>query len=177
MSELRIDNKIYELPESWNDVTVKQYREMYNLDEDITDFERRIEMMKILTPIESELIDQLNIEHFSNIEQHLLWFNEPIVYEDKDYIELDGDKYYFYTDFKKFSIGEVISVELLEKEADGNLLKVYNKLLCIFLRKKDDEGNYEEFKNTFMNRAELFDTAKIVEVNQTLSFFFKTERQ
>ena len=68
-------------------------------------------------------------------------------------------------------MGEVISLELIMKEADGNLFKMMDKLLCIFLRKKKNNGKLETFKPEMMSRAELFKKAPISKVYNVFSFF------
>jgi hypothetical protein len=45
------------------------------------------------------------------------------------------------------------------------------KLLCIFLRKKKENGKLESFKNSFMEREELFENVMISDVNNLFLFF------
>jgi hypothetical protein len=50
-------------------------------------------------------------------------------------------------------------------------MKVMPQLLCIFLRKKKENGNLEKYKTTFMQRTEKFKTIKVDEINHIFSFF------
>jgi hypothetical protein len=84
---------------------------------------------------------------------------------------VNGDKYYMKTDFDKMKYGEIMSVELLMASSGGNLLKVMDKLLCIFLRQKNENGKLESFKADFLERAESFKKIPISQVNQIFTFF------
>ena len=45
------------------------------------------------------------------------------------------------------------------------------QLLCIFLRKKKENGQLEKYKTSFMNRVEIFKKIKIDEINHIFNFF------
>ena len=88
-----------------------------------------------------------------------------------DFIELGDDKYYLKKDFSQLTMGEVISIDTILSEANGNIYKVMDKLLCIFLRKKKENGNLEAFKSEFMERRWGFRDIKISKVFNLFSFF------
>jgi hypothetical protein len=84
---------------------------------------------------------------------------------------LGDDKYYLKKDFSQLTMGEVISIDTIMAEANGNIYKVMDKLLCIFLRKKKENGNLETFKPEFMERRWGFRDIKISKVFNLFSFF------
>jgi hypothetical protein len=45
------------------------------------------------------------------------------------------------------------------------------QLLCIFLRKKKENGKLEKYKTSFMGRQEIFKKIKIDEINHVFNFF------
>jgi hypothetical protein len=124
-----------------------------------------------LTGIEEELIYLLTQEQFLEVVEKVKFTNEEIVSELKESILVEGEEYFIKKDFDKLNMGEIISIESLLKQSDGDLSKCMSKLLCVFLRKKKENGNLESFKNSFMEREELFDNVMITDVNNLFVFF------
>lgn len=178
--KLTIDNKtsLFTYPSNWSEVTVKQYRELQELNSDDNSLRNRVSIVAIMLGIGDDLIYQFSPEDFNKIESDLIWFLEPMnIEEDVEYIELNNEKYYLFQDFKSYAVGEMISIELLVEKSKGNLLAVYNELLCIFLRKKDANGEFEKFKNSMMERATLFDSVPIGKINSMMVFFSDIVKQ
>ena len=67
-------------------------------------------------------------------------------------------------------MGEVISIETLIGSTD-NFIKVMDKLLCVFLRKKKENGKLEIFKNNMMERDVMFRQLPVSQVINIFSFF------
>lgn len=178
--KLTIDDKqkVFTYPSEWSEVTVKQYRELQELNSEYNSLRNRVAIVAIMLGIGDDLIYQFSPEDFNKIEADLIWFLEPMQIEDDvEYIELNEEKYYLYQDFKAYGVGEMISIELLIEKSKGNLLAVYNELLCIFLRKKDENGKYEKFTNSMMSRASLFDNVPIGKINSMMVFFSNIGKQ
>lgn len=172
--KLTIDNKtnLYTYPSDWSEVTVKQYRELQELDSNNHSLKNRVSIVAIMLGINDDVIYQFSPDDFNKIEADLVWFLKPMeIEENVDSLELNGETYYLYQDFKSYGVGEMISIELLIEKSKGNLLAVYNELLCIFLRKKDANGKFETFKNAMMERASLFDSVPIGKINSMMVFF------
>ena len=90
-------------------------------------------------------------------------------------IIVDGEEFFLYTEFEKLNVGEQWSIDILTKEANGNLLNVYTKLLCMFLRKKKDNGKFESFEVEHLDRAPMFGKLSIVTVQRLMIFFLNGE--
>lgn len=168
-------NKLFKIPTSWEEVTVKQYSEILKIDNELPNLTQRIKLVSSLLGIDEELIEMMDQEDFVKIEEQLSFLSTNMPTTKVDFIELEGEKYYLYTEFEKLNLGEQISIDLITKEANGNMLNVYPKLLCLFLRKKKDNGKFETFKTDHMDRVSMFENVEITKVNQLLLFFSNGE--
>lgn len=171
---LEIDDEVkeYSLPESWDDVTIEEFIKIFSFDRnDLTPIELSVKVINILTGIDEETILMIDVDNFNKINETIKFTGKDVVPVNCEYVELNGEKYYLKSDFSQLTMGEVISIEILLQSADGNLFKVMDKLLCIFLRKKKENGKLETFKGEFMNRADLFKTTPISKVYNIFSFF------
>jgi len=171
---LEIDDEVREfnLPQNWDEVTIGDFVKIFSINkENLTQFEVAIKTINILTGIDEETIMMMNVNDFESMTENLMFTKTDITPINVDSIELNGEVFYLKNDFSQLTMGEVISIETILQSADGNLFKVMDKLLCIFLRKKKDNGKLENFKGTFMSRADLFKTAPITKVYNIFSFF------
>ncbi|MCP4761449.1 MAG: hypothetical protein GY870_06680 [archaeon] len=172
--EIEIDGEVkeFKVPQGWNEVTVKQTSKIASIDRGgINNLELMIEILSILGNVDKEICYMMQQEDFINIIETLKFTNEEIKSELKDSIVLGGEEYLLKKDFDKLTMGEIISIETIIKEYDNNIQLALPKLLCIFLRKKLENGKLESFKNDFMEREELFGEAIITDVNDIFLFF------
>ena len=166
------EDKVFEMPENWDEVTVGDFMDLFNINrEGLSQYQSAVETLKIFTKMPEELIYMMSMSDFEQLAKVLEFVTKDVDGELAEYIELGGDKYYLKKDFSSLTMGEVISIETIVNDAGNNIFKVVDKLLCIFLRKKKENGNLEAFKGDFMNRVELFRTAPIGKVYNIFSFF------
>lgn len=160
----------FKIPDNWNDVTVGQYQEIIKIDKtNLTDIEILTKLLNTLTNIDEELIYQLPISEFNKIVTILEFTKDEIKITPKDFIIINGEEYWLKKDFESLTLGETISIEAIIK--DKNIEEEIDKLLCVFLRKKKENGKLESFKNEFMERVELFKTIPISDIHNILVFF------
>jgi hypothetical protein len=127
--------------------------------------------INVFTGIDEDLLLMMNYNDFQQIIGVLQFTNKDMEPQVVDYVELDGEKYYLRKDFDKFTMGEIISIETILSSSENNILKVMDKLLCIFLRKKKENGKFEPFKGEMMDRVELFRTAPVSKIHHIFNFF------
>lgn len=171
---LEIDDevKVFNLPENWDEVTIGDFVKIFSFNrEELTNIELSVKTINVLTDLDEEIIMMMNVEDFEKLVETLSFVSTDLTPVNVDYIELEGEKYYLKTDFSQLTMGEVISIETILQSADGNLFRVMDKLLCIFLRKKKENGKLETFKGEFMYRTDLFSNAPITKVYNVFSFF------
>lgn len=189
MKNLALDvygkKKEFSIPTEWSEISIKMWRSIININETSTLNEQRMMLISILIGIDMDIVEQLYTDDFRLLESEIEWLVRLDVNDDgklewvfgeiptikKEFIEINGEKYYYYSDFNKLTMGEEISLNILTEQTGGNILAGYNKLLCILLRKKDESGKLEKFKSSFMDRAELFDNIPIVDVHNLMVFF------
>jgi hypothetical protein len=167
------EEKTYNIPSEWNEVTVGQAADLNDLSTfDGTEIEKIVKILTIFCPdIDTDDIFAMTPEQFNQIVEMIGFISNPVDGDLADSIVLDGEEYFLKKDFTKLSMGEIISIDVIMKQTGGDISKALSKMLCIFLRKKKENGELETFKNKFMEREELFRSAKITDVNNLMLFF------
>ncbi len=164
--------KEFQLPESWSEITVKQYSKILKLEENDNDIERTVNICSILTGIDEDTLYMMSTEQFTSLSHHLSFLSQPVPEVTKESIEINGDTYYLKNDFNQLNVAETMSIEQILKDNGNDFLKAMPQMLCLLLRKKKDNGKLEAFKPNMMNRAELFgNNISIGDVNQLFLFF------
>jgi hypothetical protein len=173
--KLQVDNdgvKDYYFPSSWEDVTVEQFCNIYSIDTNIhTGMFYSFELIHQLSGIDREIVEQIDYQDYKELIKSLEFVYTPIKEEKKESITIEGEEYFLHTEFNSYTAGEVISIETILQSADGDVKKVMGKLLCIFLRKKNENGELEKFNTRFMSREEMFNKIKISDINHIFNFF------
>lgn len=171
--ELFIDGETfeYEVADNWGEVSVFQAQELFTLSrEDKTQIELVVAILSILSSIPEDYVYMLTPEQFSELTNVISFTNDEVVAEEVDSITIGEDVYYLKNDFSQMTMGEIISIDTLIG-TEGNYAESMSKLLCIFLRKKLDNGSLESFKNNFMEREDMFGKLPISQVNNIFLFF------
>lgn len=172
---LEIDDEqmTFHIPSEWKDVDVETFAKLYGFErKDMTQMELDVAIVNILTGIEEDIIWQMRPEQWNKVMDIIDFANKDVVGEEVESIMVGEEEYFLYKDYEKFNLGEIASIKLLASKAtDGNLASVFPQLLCIFLRKKKENGKLEGFKNEFMDRAESFKSVSILYVNNLMLFF------
>ena len=170
--ELDEGSKLYQFPTSWSEVTIEHFKNLYTINKDIhSGMFYTFEVIHQLTGIDRDVIEQIDYENFTKLVDQMKFIYEPIEEKKLNSIEVDGEEYFLYTEFNKYTAGEIISIETILSSANNEIFKVMPELLCIFLRKKKENGNLEKYKTTFMERRDKFKNIKIDEINHIFTFF------
>jgi len=171
------DTQSFNVPENWDEVTVEQFMELVELQnnakEEKNPLNTVIKMTHIMTGIPMDIIEMVPVDQFHLIQDTLLYTKEEVNIEKSDYVEIDGDTYWVKNDFNKLTMGETITIETLIKDTPNeNVMNVFDKLLTVFLRKKTKKGNLESFKSSFLEeRVEVFRRLPISQVYAIMVFF------
>lgn len=164
--------KTYSFPTSWSEVTVEQFSNLYSIDkEKYTGMFHTFEVIHQLTGVDREVIELIDYEDFVTLVKVLAFVYEPIEDKKSESVIIDGEEYFIHSEFNKYTAGEIISLDMIINSSKGEFVKVMPQLLCIFLRKKNENGKLEKYKTSFMNRIELFKKIKIDEINHVFNFF------
>lgn len=173
--EIDDDVKSFDVPENWDEVTVQQFMGLVELQEEakeeVNPLNTIIKLTHLMTGIPIDIVEMVPVDQFHLIQDTLKYTKEEVDIEKKDSVEIDGDTYYIKNDFNSLTMGETITIETLVKDTQ-NVMSIFDKLLCVFLRKKTKKGNLETFKSTFIeDRSEMFRRLPISEVYAIMVFF------
>ncbi len=163
----------YKLPESWSEVTVGQWSEVIkaNSNTGATVFERIVVLLGVLVNIEPEKAWGIDIADFDQIDKAFKFLSKPPGLKKVTSIKVGGDRYYVKQDYNKHTLGEIASLTMIEKDSGGDIEKAIPEMLCVFLRKKKENGKLESFKVEHMERAEIFRSVKVADANRLFLFF------
>jgi hypothetical protein len=176
--QLTIDGNLnsIDLPTGWDEINLSTYRKLLSMDQDLPEFTKNILTISIILGVDIEVVREMYKEDFDKIVEEIKFiFSEEIGTERYESIEVDGEEFFLYHDFTKLTMGEQESINILITKSNGNIMEVYNELLCLLLRKKDENGKLETFKSYMMERASLFDKVPISKINGLLVFFLNSE--
>ena len=172
--KIEIEDEVLELKvvSAWEEITVDQYAEVQKvLETEANELEKSISVLSKLTGVDEDVFYSMYPEDFTKAAEMLTFLNEEVPQEKCESIMVEGEEYFIKDDFKKLTLGETISLELILERYGNNVLKGFPEMLCIFLRKKKDNGKLEVFKNSFMDRAQMFGKLPITKIQH---LFFST---
>ncbi len=164
--------KTYSIPTSWDEVTVKQFSQLYKVKNDNSnELLAAVNLINAITEIDTSTLLQMDIDDFKTLSKSISFISEEVKKTDVDYLILDGEKYYLYTDFNKLTTGEVITLETIIESSNHDIHRIIPDLLCLFLRKKNENGKYEKFTTDMLKRKELFLQVPISQIYHVFAFF------
>lgn len=172
--ELEIDGTTnnYNLPTEWDDITVRQLQKVAKIqaEDNPNLIETSAKVIAALLDIELETVYMLSPQAFNQLTAEVEFLNTDITTTSVDSIMVGDDEYFLKKDYNKLTMGEVISIQAIINKSKDNIIEAMPELLCIFLRKKNN-GELETFKNSFMDRAEIFMDIPITQVYSILINF------
>ena len=165
-------NKTYNIPTSWNEVSVRQFNQLYRFkNENSNELLGVVNLISAISDIDTSILLQMDIDDFKSLTSQVEFVTTEVPKVEVDYLEVNGDKYYLYTDFNKLTTGEVITLETILESSNFDIHKVMTDLLCLFLRKKDSEGRFEKFTTDMLKRKEIFLELPVSQIYHVFGFF------
>ena len=164
-----IDLGVWNVPSSWDEVTLKQYQEIERYYEGKDKgFDIR-EVLHILTNHSEDEINMLPLDFLEKIMEKLSFITEPIKEEEpRNWIEIDGERYTVHTE-QQLKTGEYIASDTLLKGDKHN----YSGLLAILCR-KNGEIYDSKFENEVLDdRIKLFEKQPITKILCIIGFFLQ----
>lgn len=163
--EIIKDFGTYNLPKSWNDLTLKQYENLERVYK-----EENLDVRGIIEALgehSREEIDQLPIEFLNKLLDSLQWMETaPKFGEPTNKIEIDGEVYQVNV-MEKLKTGEYIAIDQVLKSDDTN----YAAILAILCRKKGEIYDSKFEAEELEKRIELFERQPMMNVMKIVSFF------
>ena len=158
----------FKLPESWSEVTIKQFQEIEALQIE-KETERSLAYLEIFTGIKSEDLRALPFTDLLNLDKEIGFINSNNKAEIKYIIDVDGVKYGLQYDFTKMKTSEYIDFDTLV--TSENVIGNIHAILALLYRPivKDGKGK-KDYKiedytsDNLMERAEIFREEMSVEI-------------
>lgn len=164
-----IDLGVWNVPSSWDEVTLKQYQEIERYYEGKDKgFDIR-EVLHILTNHTEDEINMLPLDFLEQIMEKLSFITEPIKEEEpRNWVEIDGERYTVHTE-NQLKTGEYIASDTALKGDRHN----YAGLLAILCRKEGElyDSNFEN--EVLESRIKLFEAQPITKIFCIIGFFLQ----
>lgn len=168
MYKINVNNQSYDCPSNWGEVTLNQYMHIVAIPDEIGNISRIIKILNILTGIEEEIIEQLDISTINQI--NFDWLKEKIKADKIQHeVEIDGVKYGV-ADFKKMTLGEYADAE---EFCRNDYISNLHKLIAVLVRPLNEKGEVEKYDGDEVEqRAKLFKNKMNIENMVAISNFF-----
>lgn len=187
MKKVEIIDKEYDLPTSWDDITVGMFEKIVKHSSLLNEYKSKtlfaVEMFAILLDAPVELVKRLTSESFNKISDEVEWVNSEPMRKKVDKFEVNNELWVPIKDFNKLTVGE--SVDLETVIADSKPEEILASILPILIRRarpvnkngetvleptEFESDKYEETKELF--KKEL----KVTEVMSIRDFFLGSEK-
>jgi hypothetical protein len=160
------------LPDGWEEVDVDTYQRVFSKSfQDLPAIQQTLHIITSLTNLSEDIILALPIDTFKEIVDKVRFIFSEIPNEDIEFITINDENYYLYTDYSQLTTGEIISLDTILESNKNNINKCLSDILCIFLRKKKSNGKFERFSTTFFERKDMFSKLPISQVYHLIIFF------
>jgi len=181
MKKLNLNGNEVQVPESWEEISISCYKRIVEIKDlegkdlvkDINSTQRVAALLSKVLSISIEEVYKLTIPDFNAIITTLKFLEEVIPNKTIDEIEILGEKYYVKSDIDKFSVGEMISLEVYVQQ-DPSFINLIAPSLALMLRKRTDNGGLAEFEaekfTEFISTIEQ--NVSIADVFGLCAFFF-----
>jgi len=186
---LQFNKKEYKLPTSHKELVLKDYRRIANVDVSLTDIEKYVEFIHILTGIEKEDIKNIDISQIHTIQNNINYLFEKFDEELVDRFILNGVKYGFNKNLDDISFGEYIDMESLSDKNKLNeslhiLLAILYRPVIKFQKRswktlfnKNKDYKIEKYNSEDVyDRAELFNNELTMDKVMGALVFFSLSR-
>ena len=167
-----LEDIVATLPASWEEITVEDYQRLFEKDfQSLPAIQQTLHILTSLTKLPEDVVLLLPIDTFKDLVEKIRFIYGEITKDEVEYLTINEENYYLYTDYNQLTTGEIISLDTLMETNKNNINKCLSDILCIFLRKKKDNGKMEKFSTTMFERKDMFKKLPITKVYHLIIFF------
>lgn len=161
------------LPNSWHQVKLYQFKELRELSENVGFFNTQLETLAILADVPSDELEDLEIEDITELFKRVKWvLNEPKKGVSSE-LSIDGETYIL-KPFKKLTLDEFIDLDYF---LQNDYLKHITHVMAVFYRRIDaDKWNnvsFEPYIYSPFERQELFEDVEVTKVYGVIHDYLK----
>lgn len=184
MIELTINNT-FELPESWDEVTLEQYVNILNanLDKYKSNILKHIKCLAILAgdPKLEDEVKQIDTTDLNTLLTTFSWINTTPDYNalpSKDTLVVDGVTFKIKKDFNTLNVDEVVTIEEVTQSEQFDLHH-FEIAFAVLFRKLDDQGQEQELTVDLLLNTILQFRGKVMlkDVFAVLAFFLSGDNR
>jgi hypothetical protein len=164
-----IDLGVWNVPTSWDEVTLRQYQEIERYYEGKDEHFDVRKVLNILTNHTEDEINMLPLEYLEEIMEKLNFLSSlPREEEPRNWCEINGERYSVHTE-QKLKTGEYIASDTALKGDKHN----YAAIMAVLCR-KDGELYDSHFENEVLEgRIKLFEEQPVTKILPIISFFLR----
>jgi hypothetical protein len=170
MIKVELEGKKYNLPTSWEDVSIKKYKKIFNIDSEDGDITYFVTLLSILLDIPYDILIKIEYSSLTKLQNSINFIHEPIIQDSITEFEIDGVKYKL-TNITNLKTNEFVDLDSLSKDYINNM----HLMLGIIYRECDSKGKIVDYDSDDLNRRSIIfdDKLNILQVNKTIVFFSK----
>lgn len=162
MKQFKLNEREYEMPTSWDEMSLSKYVELAKLEELKENFGMpELYLLKVIEALcgaEGGDLDDLTLDMVNELSREVNYLQEQPVWSNSNHIEIEGQDYVFPEDLNKLTMGEYISIKTLQ-EQQTTQADLIPWLLAVILRPGKKEYN-EETKKEFW-KQDRFNVANL----------------
>jgi hypothetical protein len=164
------------VPESWNDITVKQYQKfMKILEIEKEEHEKTIDIVSVFCNVDKKLLKKFKMKDLNKISSIItsMTKEDPSSIKMKKNIKFDGDEYGVIPNMANMTTGEFVDLESYCEDSVKNL----HKIMSVLYRKQKEGVDYwgryqvEEYDSTPEKHSLMLDLPMNYALG-VLNFFF-----
>lgn len=183
MKRFKLEEREFDIPTKWEEVTLKVYVKLATLEETKEAFGIPelyvLKMLEALCDVDGGELDELTLDMVNELVLDIAFVQEQATWVNTKHIEIEGVDYVFPDDLNKLTMGEMVSIKTLQENHNGSGFIPY--LLSIILRPGKKVYNEETKKETWKQekfsidnleyRKELFLKQPVFNMMGPVSFF------
>ena len=186
MITLQIDEKEFNIANSYEELTLGQYIDIVKVGESkiqLEGFNADIEIISVISDNRDELkkiLWDLNLDDFNELKQHFDWVADTSIIEGfkalkpLPKLDIEGTEYGILSNYNKMSLDEVSSFETLLKQEQSDFHRLdiaFGVLLRPMVDGKIIKFSEEVFLEVIKNKYKV----KMIDIYATIAFFFSGE--
>ena len=135
MVTLKLEEKEYFLPESWEEITIKNFKQIYPHLKDEINSDKIFRVISVLTKIEYDIVKQMSDFTITQIFKELNFIFQPIPeIEIEEKFEFQNQKYFIPQSPADIKFGQWVDIEVIKDPIQG-----LNEIIAIISKKDEDE--------------------------------------
>lgn len=184
MKNFRLNDKDYQAPENWEEMSLKLYVNVAKLEEKKSEYLLGelylLKIVEALCDAEDGDLDDLTLEDVNDISQSIGFLKENYNWPNVKTIDIEGTTYVFPSDLNKLTMGEYISMKTFQENTQSQA-EAIPYILAIILRPgrliTDEETGEEKWvqdkftANNIEYRKEIFMSQPVVKLMGPITFF------